>query len=156
MEERIKENTMILISNVYGLQPGELFRIEFNPERGVTDYIYMFTEKGLLHQHISDYEQNKNYWHPAPADFLAILGGAATVVKTNIKENVTEPCGEHYPKPPLGIPPYSIFRGKRIGNIFAAMRRYSKEKVEIPVEWINELEKYVVELDVERERLTER
>jgi len=28
--------------------------------------------------------------------------------------------------------------------------------VEIPVEWINELEKYVVELDVERERLTER
>lgn len=144
-ENKVRQNMIPLICKAYGLEKGEVFRIEFTPGKEPTGYAYKFTDKGLVHQFWGDYENRNKNWTPSPADFLSLLSGSATVIKMGL----TEPCPIQYEKPPLGLMPYWIFRGKRIYDIICAVKRYANYGKKIPGEWLEELQKYCEELDEE-------
>jgi len=43
-------------------------------------------------------------------------------------------------RPPLGLKPRKLYQNERVGDIMAAIRRYSDARKPVPVEWVNELD----------------
>lgn len=50
-------------------------------------------------------------------------------------------------KPPLGIPPRHVGDLQRGKDILAAMERYAKKELAVPVDWVDELHEIVDRLE---------
>lgn len=75
---------------------------------------------------------------------LSAYGACKEITLEDFEENSVS-------KPPLGLMPLNIYKQQcdqqRLRDIFSAMERYSKEKLPIPVEWVNELSLLLSEED---------
>jgi predicted phosphohydrolase len=57
----------------------------------------------------------------------------------NSMEELNHSGSDHVERPPLGITPRFILRGRRIEEICKAIIRYNNADIDIPEEWIDEL-----------------
>jgi len=51
-----------------------------------------------------------------------------------------------YNKPPIGLVTHDVWIAQRIEDIISAMNRYIQDNREVPIEWLNEYNKLIVEI----------